>query len=193
MTHAKAEFAVMSLLVHWRNLDRLSRQQMSRQWTRFSNESTMTGRSLLVLGSGPGADEFVELASCFDCDIARISYRDLPSALCATTFHDSQPASSGIDLKDFEAIIVTGCSERDAPVPIRHTDFEQMSNSVALVSIASRLPFDEKEVVAALEGEKIAFLAIDRDGSAELQSDSQLNSFGNVLLFQSCDVAKAPN
>lgn len=175
----------------WRNIDRLSRQQMARQWTRFSSKDGVTGRSLLVVGSGLGADEFVELAGCFDWDVARISYRDLQSVDRRKTSGDDEPDKTGI-FKNVDAIIVTDWSELNAPVPIRQTDFEQMGKDVTLVSIASRLPFDEDAVVAALKGGKIAFLAIDRDGTAEIKSDSQLHSFGNVLLFRNCDRREGP-
>lgn len=182
--HAKplSEFVFMALLMHYRNLEYLQKQQGEKIWQRYCG-SGLAGRTLAIVGMGEVGQKIAHLAKAFDMTVVGLLRPGSP--------HTTE--SLGIDrictinelkdlLSDIDAIVLCAPHTPETEGMIGQSVFEAVKPGTVLINIARGALVDEPALIGALKSGQIGFAALDVAAVEPLPESSPLWTLENVLI-----------
>ncbi|MCX7323533.1 MAG: D-2-hydroxyacid dehydrogenase [Hyphomicrobiales bacterium] len=182
--HAKplAEFAMMALLNHTKRLSHLMEEQRAHRWERYCGEG-LSGKTLLVVGSGKVGSEVGRLAGAFGMRVEAIVRRPGPDRSAEL----NADAVFGLDRLD-EAVGRADAIVLAAPhTPLTDGLFGRavialMKRGIVFINIGRGQLVDEDALIEALQDGRIGFAALDVARVEPLPSASPLWDLPNVLI-----------
>lgn len=179
---ALAEFVMLALLAHVKDLPRLRREQSAHHWERYCC-GELTGQTLLIVGAGKIGRRVADLARAFGMRSIGILAR--PDA--------SRAAELGLDrvcgqdelmsvLPEADAVVLSVPHTADTEGMISRAAIARMKHGVTLVNVARGVVIDEEAMIEALRDGRIGFAALDVAAVEPLPPTSPLWDMDNVLV-----------
>jgi len=177
-----AEFVMMSVLVHRRELFRLQKEQRARQWDRYCG-SDLPGRVMVIIGAGKVGAEVGRLARAFGMKVIAVVRNAAPAraaALNADEVHGPETMAEAVARADCVTICTPHTPETENMV---NADLlARMKPGVTIVNIGRGAVLDELALIAALKSGHIGFAALDVAATEPLPQSSPLWDMPNVLI-----------
>ena len=172
------EFVFMALLVHFRDLAHLGREQADHHWQRYCGEE-LDGKTLGVLGIGRVGRHVARAARFFGmrvvaCDVAPAADLDVERMYPVDRLHDM--------LGESDVLVLSLPHTPESEHMIDAAAFAAMKDGVVLVNIARGQVVDEPRLIEALRSGKVAFAALDVFETEPLPAASPLWDMPNVLV-----------
>jgi phosphoglycerate dehydrogenase-like enzyme len=177
-----AEFAVMALLQHAKNLDRLRRDKAERVW-RQAHTDTLEGKTLCIVGMGNIGRAIAERVRPFGTRIVgvkRTVHEDDPTWRHADELYPTGRLHDALGEADYVAVTLPGTPET------RHlVDAEAvgaMKPGAYFVNVGRGTVVDEGALVEALESGHLSGAALDVFEVEPLPEESPLWELPNVIV-----------
>ena len=177
-----AEFTLMALLMHFKDVGRLRREQAAHRWERYCGES-LEGKLVAIVGTGEVGRRVAEVCKFHGMRIAAMS-RSLTAEAAAELGYDE--VFRGADLTDMaaraDAIVLCVPHTRETEGMIGRDVIAAMRPQTVLVNIARGQVVDEAALAEALARGRPGFAALDVAAVEPLPDDSPLWGLDNVLI-----------
>ena len=177
-----AEFVMMALLQHIKNLERLRRDKAEKRW-REAHTETLYGKILCVLGMGDIGRAIASRARPFGMRVAgvkrKIRAKD-PALDYADDLYETRDLHAALRDADYVAVALPGTPETHRlldPAAI-----SAMKQGAYLVNVGRGRVVDEAALVEALEAGHLAGAALDVFEEEPLPEESPLWDRENVII-----------
>jgi phosphoglycerate dehydrogenase-like enzyme len=177
-----AEFVLMAMLQHAKNLDRLRRDKAERIW-RPAHTDTLEGKTLCIVGMGNIGRAIAERARPFGMRVVgvkRTVREDDPARQHADELYTTERLNDALGEADYVAITLPGTPET------RHlVDSEAigaMKPGAYFVNVGRGTVVDERALVEALRGGHLSGAALDVFEVEPLPEESPLWELPNVMV-----------
>lgn len=177
-----AEFVMMSLLIHKRELAHLQNEQRAHAWNRYCG-SDLPGQVMVVVGAGKVGAEVGRLARSFGMTVIAV-VRSADPGRAAELNADQVLGPERMADAIARADCVTLCTPH-TPETEGMIDAEviaRLKPGVTFVNIARGAVVDEHALTDALRSGRIGFAALDVVATEPLPKDSPLWDMPNVLI-----------
>lgn len=176
-----AEFCLLAMLAHFRNMALMQADQKARRWERFAT-TDLQGKAVAVVGLGHVGVEVARLSKAFGMTVLATKARPERSELPPTVDRFYPPAElhAMLSLADVVVLIVphTPATER----LIDASAFAAMKQGAFLINIARGAVVDETALIEALRSGHLGGAALDVFATEPLPADSPLWDMPNVLV-----------
>lgn len=179
---ALAEFAMMCLLAHAKDLPRMINGQQARRWERYCGRD-LVGATLLVIGAGQVGAQIGKVAKAFGLRVlALVNHKDpgRAVALNADAVYGPSELHQALGQADYVVLALPHTPQTERLIDARA--FAAMKPGVALINIARGLVVDEDAMITNLKSGHIAFAGLDVATIEPLPDSSPLWSLPNVLI-----------
>ena len=179
---ALAEFAMMCVLAHAKDLPRLIRGQREKRWGRYCGHD-LVGATLLVVGAGQVGSQVGKAARAFGMRVqALVNRKDAARAaeLNADTVYGPADLHQALGQADYVVLTLPHTPQTERLIDARA--FAAMKQGVVLINIARGQVVDEDAMIAHLQNGHIAFAGLDVAMVEPLPDSSPLWDFPNVLI-----------
>ena len=179
---ALAEFVMMCVLAHAKDLPRMIRGQRAHRWERYCCRD-LVGASLLVVGAGKVGAQVGKAARAFGLRVlALVNHKDPARAteLNADAVYGPAELHQALGRADYVVLAMPHTPQTERMVDARA--FAAMKPGVALINIARGQVVDEEAMIANLRSGHIAFAGLDVAMVEPLPDSSPLWDLRNVLI-----------
>lgn len=177
-----AEFALMGMLTHAKELGRLRREKTEKVW-RQATTGSLEGKTLCIIGMGSIGRAISERARPFGMRIAGVKRTvrdDDPAWNHADTLHATRDLHSALDDADYVAVTLPHTPETDRLLDAKA--IAKMKPGVYFVNVGRGKVVDEAALVEALRSGHISGAALDVFETEPLPEGSPLWEMENVIL-----------
>lgn len=176
-----AEFCMMAMLMHFRGLMHLQREQERRHWERFAT-TDLTDKTVAIVGVGRIGREVARLSRAFGMRVIGAKARESDAQLDALVdaFYPAELLHEMLGAADVVVLIVphTPQTEKMIGAP----EFAAMKQGAYLINIARGAVVDEPALIEALQDGRLAGAALDVFAVEPLPAESPLWKMPNVLV-----------
>ena len=179
---ALAEFVMLCVLAHAKDLPRISRDQRARRWERYCGRD-LVGATLLVVGAGQVGARVGKAARAFGLRVLALVNRKDPArtaALNADAVYGPDELHQALSQADYVVLALPHTPQTERMIDARA--FANMKPGVTLINIARGQVVDEEAMIARLRSGHIAFAGLDVTIVEPLPDSSPLWDFSNVLI-----------
>jgi len=179
---ALAEFVMMCVLAHAKDLPRLIADQRAHRWERYCCRD-LVGATLLVIGAGKVGAHVGKVARAFGLRVlALVSRKDAAraAALDADAVYGPDELHRALAQADYVVLTMPHTPQTERMIDARA--FAAMKPGVALINIARGQVLDEEALIANLRRGHIAFAGLDVAMVEPLPDSSPLWDLPNVLI-----------
>ena len=179
---ALAEFVMMCVLAHAKDLPRLLEDQRAHRWARYCCRE-LVGATLLVVGAGQVGAQVNKMARAFGLRTQALVNRKDPARaaeLNADVVYGPDELHQALAQADYVVLSTPHTPQTDRMIDRRA--FAAMKPGVALINIARGQVVDEDELIANLKSGHIAFAGLDVAMVEPLPDSSPLWDLPNVLI-----------
>jgi phosphoglycerate dehydrogenase-like enzyme len=177
-----AEFVLMALLQHAKNLDRLRRDKAERTW-RPAHTDTLQGKTLCIVGMGNIGETIAERARPFGMRILgvkRTVREDDPAWRRAEELYPTDRLREALSQADYVAVTLPGTPETWHLVDAEAIG--AMQPGTYFVNVGRGTVVDEEALVEALRGGHLSGAALDVFEVEPLPRESPLWELENVII-----------
>jgi phosphoglycerate dehydrogenase-like enzyme len=179
---ALAEFVMMCVLAHAKDLPRLIADQRAHRWERYCCRE-LVGATLLVVGAGKVGVQVGKVARAFGLRVlALVNRKDAARAAALDADAVYAPAELHRALAQADYVVLTMPYTPQTERMIDSRAFAAMKPGVALINIARGQVVDEEALIANLRSGHIAFAGLDVAMIEPLPESSPLWDLPNVLI-----------
>lgn len=177
--HARplAEFCILAMLMHYKNILPMMRQQQKHRWERFAG-SDLEGRTLAIIGLGHIGSTVAKMA----CDLGMnvIGTNAVPPAECVARFYPPDQLHEMLPLADVLVLCVphTPATEK----MIGKAELSLLKPGCYLINIARGAVIDEPALIEALRSGRLGGAALDVFEEEPPPTSSPLWDMENVLV-----------
>jgi phosphoglycerate dehydrogenase-like enzyme len=179
---ALAEFVMMCVLAHAKDLPRLIADQRAHRWERYCCRD-LVGATLVVVGAGKVGAQVGKVARAFGLRVLALVNRKDParaSALDADAVYGPAELHQALGQADYVVLTMPHTPQTERMIDARA--FAAMKPGVAFINIARGHVIDEEALVANLRSGHIAFAGLDVAMVEPLPDSSPLWDLPNVLI-----------
>lgn len=179
---ALAEFVMMCVLAHAKDLPRMIRDQRGHRWQRYCCRD-LAGATLLVVGAGQVGAQVGKAARAFGLRVLALVNRKDPARaaeLNADAVYGPGELHEALRLADYVVLSMPHTPQTERVIDARA--FAAMKPGVALINIARGQVVDEEAMIANLRSGHIAFAGLDVAMVEPLPESSPLWDLPNVLI-----------
>jgi phosphoglycerate dehydrogenase-like enzyme len=179
---ALAEFVMMCVLAHAKDLPRLVADQRAHRWERYCCRD-LVGATLLVVGAGKVGAQVGKVARAFGLRVLALVNRNDPAraaALDADTVYGPAELHRAVGQADYVVLTMPHTPQTERMIDARA--FAAMKPGVALINIARGQVVDEEALIANLRSGHVAFAGLDVAVVEPLPVSSPLWDLPNVLI-----------
>lgn len=179
---ALAEFVMLCVLAHAKDLPRLARDQRAHRWERYCCRD-IVGATLLVIGAGQVGAQVNKMARAFGMRTLALVNRKDParaSELNADTVYGPQDLHEALGLADYVVLATPHTPQTDQM--INAPAQAAMKQGAVFINIARGQVVDEGALIDNLKSGRIAFAGLDVAMVEPLPQDSPLWDMPNVLI-----------
>ena len=177
-----AEFTLMALLMHFKDVRHLRRQQAAHRWERYCGDG-LEGKLVAIVGAGEVGRRVAEICKFHGMRIAAMS-RSLTAAAAAKLGYDEIFRTS--DLTEIagraDAMVLCVPHTRETEGMISREVIAAMRPETVLVNIARGQVVDQAALAEALAQGRPGFAALDVAAVEPLPATSPLWDLDNVLI-----------
>jgi len=177
--HARplAEFCLMAMLMHYKSVFLMLRNQQRKQWERYAG-TDLEGRTLAIVGLGHIGTEVARMA----CDLGMvvIGTNATPPAPCVQRFFPPKQLHQMLPLADVLVLSVPHTPETEKM--IGKAELALLKPGAYLINIARGAVVDEAALVEALRSKHLSGAALDVFDQEPLPESSPLWDMENVLV-----------
>ncbi len=177
--HARplAEFCIMALLMHYKNLLPTIRNQARHNWERFA-ATDLEGRTMGIVGLGHIGTQVAQMACSLGMTV--IGTNAVPPAPCVERFYLPQELHSM--LPQVEVLVLSVPHTPQTEKMIGKTELDLLKPGTYLINIARGAVVDEAALIEALRSKHLSGAALDVFAEEPLPSTSPLWDMENVLV-----------
>ncbi len=179
---ALAEFVMMCLLAHAKDLPRLTRDQRAHRWESYCCHE-LVGATLLVVGAGLVGAQVGKVARAFGMRVLALVNRKHPARVAqldADAIYEPAELHQALGRADYVVLAMPHTPQTDRMIDARA--FAAMKPGVVLINIARGQVVDEDAMIANLRSGHIAFAGLDVATVEPLPDSSPLWDLPNVLI-----------
>jgi len=177
--HARplAEFCLMAMLMHYKSILPMLRNQQRKQWERYAG-TDLEGRTLAIVGLGRIGTEVARMA----CDLGMVvvGTNATPPAPCVQRFFPPEQLHQMLPLADVLVLSVPHTPETEKMMG--RAELALMKPGAYLINIARGAVVDEPALVDALRSKHLSGAALDVFDQEPLPESSPLWEMENVLV-----------
>ncbi|WP_299821794.1 D-2-hydroxyacid dehydrogenase [uncultured Jannaschia sp.] len=177
-----AEFAMMAILMHVKDLPRLRADQADHRWERRCGES-LVGKRVAIIGAGEVGGRVADVCRFHGMRVAAMS-RTLTARMGQERGYGE--VFTRADLArvagESDAIVLTVPHTPETDGMIDRTVLAAIRSDAVFVNIARGSVVDEGALIEALQARRIGFAALDVTAVEPLPEDSPLWDLPNVLI-----------
>lgn len=180
--NALAEFAIMCVLAHAKNLPRIIKGQREKRWGRYCGHD-LVGATLLVVGAGQVGAQVGRAARAFGMRVlALVNRKDPARAAVLNVDAVFGPADlhEALGQADYVVLALPHTPQSERIIDARA--FAAMKRGVVLINIARGQVVDEDAMICHLRSGHIAFAGLDVAMVEPLPESSPLWELPNVLI-----------
>ena len=177
-----AEFVVMAMLQHAKNLDRLRRDKAERAW-RQTHTETLEGKTLCIVGVGSIGQAIAERVRPFGTRVVgvkRTVREDDPAWRHADELYPTERLRDALGEADYVAVTLPGTPETRHLVDAGA--IEAIKPGAYFVNVGRGTVVDEGALVEALRGGHLSGAALDVFEVEPLPQESPLWELDNVIV-----------
>jgi phosphoglycerate dehydrogenase-like enzyme len=177
-----AEFVMLALLAHVRDLRRLQAEQRAHRWEAYCGRE-IAGQTMVIIGAGDLARGTARLAQALRMKVIAVA-RDASKTRPDGLFDAVMPVSelhAALALAD--AVVVTVPHTAETAGMIDAAGFAAMKPGVAFVNIGRGTVIDEEALIASLRSGHVGFAGLDVTTIEPLPPESPLWDMENVLIW----------
>src|ERR671916_2591216 len=177
-----AEFAVMAMLQHAKNLDRLRRDKAERAW-RQTHTDTLEGKTLCIVGVGSIGGAIAERVRPFGTRVVGVKRTvrgDDPAWRHADELYQTDRLHDALGEADYVAVTLPGSPETQHLVDAGA--IEAMKPGAYFANVGRGTVVDEGALVEALRGGHLSGAALDVFEVEPLPQESPLWELENVIV-----------
>ncbi len=177
-----AEFVMMALLQHVKDLERLRRDKAERRWREVHTE-TLHGKTLCVVGMGNIGRAIATRARPFGMRVAgvkRTVREDDEAWGYADELYETEDLYAALREADYVAVALPGTPETHRLLDAR--EISAMKPEAYFVNVGRGRVVNEAALVEALEGGHLAGAALDVFEEEPLPEESPLWNLENVII-----------
>ena len=179
---ALAEFALLVMLAHAKDLPRLRRDQQAQRWERYCC-GELTGKSLTIIGAGQVGTRVASLARAFNMRVKAVVNRPSPErreALFADEVFGQADLKAAV--RDADYIVLATPHTPQTETMIDADVWAATKRGVVFVNIARGQVVDEPAMIAALGKGHIGLAGLDVAATEPLPPGSPLWTLPNVMI-----------
>jgi phosphoglycerate dehydrogenase-like enzyme len=179
---ALAEFALLVMLAHVKDLPRLQREQQAHRWERYCC-SELTGKILTIIGAGQVGARVASLARAFNMEVNAVVNRPSPerrAELFANEVFGQPDLKAAVRSADYIVLATPHTPQTEKMIDAEF--WAATKPGVVFINIARGQVVDEPAMVAALGTGQIGFAGLDVAAKEPLPPGSPLWSMPNVLI-----------
>ncbi len=177
--HARplAEFCIMAMLMHYKNVLPMIRNQQRHHWERFAG-TDLEGRTLAIVGLGRIGSTVAGMA----CDLGMkvIGTNAVPPAPCVAEFYPPDRMQEMLPLADVLVLSVPHTPQTEKM--IGKSELDLLKPGAFLINIARGAVLDEEALIEALRSGHLSGAALDVFEEEPLPETSPLWDMENVLV-----------
>jgi len=177
-----AEFVLMALLNHYRDLPHLQAEKNRRHWARYGGDG-LEGKTLAVIGAGSVGRRVLDMGRAFGM---RTVFLGRPGATVTAAEigadHMYPPGDMHAMLAASDAVVLSMPHTPETEGLIDAAAMAAMKRGCVFVNVARGAVVDEPALVSALETGHLGFAALDVFAVEPLPGDSRLWDLPNVLI-----------
>jgi phosphoglycerate dehydrogenase-like enzyme len=177
-----AEFVMMALLQHVKDLERLRRDKAERRW-REAHTETLHGKTLCVMGMGDIGRAIASRARPFGMCVAGVKRTvrdDDPAWGYADELYETRDLHAALREADYVAVALPGTSETHRLLNAR--EISAIKPGAYFVNVGRGRVVNEAALVEALEGGHLAGAALDVFEEEPLPEESPFWDLENVII-----------
>ncbi len=177
-----AEFCMMAMLAHSRNLFLMLRDQAERRWERFA-ASDLTGRTLGIVGMGTIGTELARRAQHIGMHVIGVKRR--PEGHRPDDLHVAElfgPGDLARVLPRLDYLVLAAPETPDTKHMIAQHELGLLPRGSMLINVGRGSLVDEPALVAALQSGRLAAAALDVFEEEPLPASSPLWALPNVIV-----------
>ena len=177
--HARplAEFVLLGMLSHFKDLPLILRQQRASRWQRMAG-SDLESRSIAIVGLGSIGREVAAMARALGMLTLGCDVRPAPEAV--DRFFPVEQLHSMLPLAEVVVVCVPHTPETEKMIAA--PEFRLMPKGTYFINIARGAVVDEPALVEALQGGHLAGAALDVFAQEPLPADSPFWRMENVIV-----------
>lgn len=177
-----AEFTLMAILMHVKQVNRLREEQAAHRWERYCGES-LAGKTIAIVGAGEVGHRIAEVAKFHGMRVAAMS-RSLTPEMGRARGYDEVFGRADLVRVAAEADAVVLCVPHTAETEgmISSDVISALRSDAVLVNIARGQVVDEPALIDALNRGALGFAALDVAMVEPLPHNSPLWDMPNVLI-----------
>jgi phosphoglycerate dehydrogenase-like enzyme len=177
--HARplAEYVVMAMLSHYKNLFQIMDQQKSFRWQRLAG-TDLEGRTIAVVGLGSIGSEVARMARALG--MKTVGTDIYPNLESVDQFYPLENFREMLPLADVVVLSVPHTPDTEKMIGAK--EFAAMQKGAYFINIARGAVVDEPELINALESGHLAGAALDVFAVEPLPAESPLWSMPSVLV-----------
>jgi len=179
---ALAEFVMMCVLAHAKDLPRIIRGQRAKRWERYCCRD-LVGATLLVVGAGQVGAQVGKAARAFGLRVLALVNRKDPARateLNADAIYGPAELHRALGQADYVVLALPHTPQTERMIDARA--FAAMKLGVVLINIARGQVVDEEAMIANLRSGHVAFAGLDVAMVEPLPDSSPLWDLPNVLI-----------
>jgi phosphoglycerate dehydrogenase-like enzyme len=179
---ALAEFALLVMLAHVKDLPRLQREQQAHRWERYCC-SELSGKSLTIIGAGQVGARVASLARAFNMEVNAVVNRPSPerrAELFANDIFGQADMRAAVKHADYIVLATPHTPQTERMIDAEF--WAATKPGVVFINIARGQVVDEPAMIAALGNGQIGFAGLDVAAKEPLPPGSPLWSMPNVLI-----------
>lgn len=173
-----AEFCIMGMLNHYRNLPLMQADQRAHRWERFAT-TDLGGKTVAIVGLGNIGRETARLCKAFGMRVIGVKTSPTPTEHVDAVFGPEQ-LHAALGQADVVVLILphTPATEKR----IDAAAFAAMRDGAFFINIGRGATVDEDALIAALQSGKLGGASLDVFATEPLPPDSPLWDMPNVLV-----------
>jgi glyoxylate/hydroxypyruvate reductase A len=177
--HARplAEFCIMAMLMHYKNLLPVIRNQQRHHWERFA-AADLEGRTLGIVGLGHIGTQIAQMACSLGMIV--IGTNAVPPAPCVQRYYP--PEELHEMLPQVEVLVLSVPHTPQTEKMIGKTELDLLRHGSYLINIARGAVVDEAALIEALRSRHLSGAALDVFEEEPLPPSSPLWDMENVLV-----------
>ena len=179
---ALAEFALLVMLAHEKDLPRLEREQKAHHWERYCC-GELSGKVLAIIGAGQVGSRIAAIATAFGMTIKAVVNHPSPerrAELLTTDIVGPADLHATLATADYVVLCIPHTPQTDRMIDSKA--FAAMKRGAVLINIARGQIVDESAMIDALGSGQLAYAGLDVAAIEPLPPASPLWSMPNVLI-----------
>lgn len=176
-----AEFCLMAMLAHFRELRRIQNDQAHHHWARYAT-TDLQGKRVAIVGLGRIGKEVARLCKAFGMETHATKARTPAADDLQSIDHFHAPADlhAMLAVADVVVLIVPHTPQTEGMIGVE--EFAAMKQEAYLINIARGAVVDEPALINALRNGPLAGAALDVFATEPLPEESPLWEMENVLV-----------